>query len=176
MLPTAALPRTLSLAQNQPNPFDSATRIEFSLARTVGRSLDFRIDDLRRLAVLRGEAFPLVVGDDLDSDLIVESRLAMWLTEGIPPLQDEILSDAAALLKRCDGLLLSGGDDPDPALYGEKPCAEIVPLLPRREAFDLELCRLAFDTGIPTLAVCAGMQTLAIVRGSLGNLLTWVSL
>jgi len=84
----------------------------------------------------------------------------------LPPTADP--ADAATLLGRCDGLLLSGGDDPDPRLYGEEPCDAIVPLLPRREAFDLELCRLALAGGVPTLAICAGMQTLAIVRnGSL---------
>ncbi|MHC5020339.1 MAG: gamma-glutamyl-gamma-aminobutyrate hydrolase family protein [Planctomycetota bacterium] len=81
----------------------------------------------------------------------------------LPPTADP--ADAGALLARADGLLLSGGDDPDPALYGEVARPEIVPLLPRREAFDLELCRLAYARRIPTLAVCAGMQVLAISRG-----------
>lgn len=81
----------------------------------------------------------------------------------LPPTQDPTL--AAAMLDRCDGLLLSGGDDPDPRLYGERPRPEIVPLHPRREAFDLALCRSALARRLPTLAVCAGMQTLAIACG-----------
>lgn len=69
------------------------------------------------------------------------------------------------MLGRLDGLLLSGGEDIDPALYGEER-------LPLCGAFDLErdametaLCRLALERDMPLLAICRGIQVLNVTLG-----------
>ena len=81
----------------------------------------------------------------------------------LAPTADPSLAEA--LLARCDGLVLSGGDDYDPRHWGEAPRAEVHLLAPRRERFDLALCRAALARGLPTLGICGGMQALAVAAG-----------
>jgi len=69
------------------------------------------------------------------------------------------------LLGRLDRLVLVGGDDLEPSLYGQRPRPELTLIDPERQAFDLELTRRALKRGLPTLAICAGCQTLNVVRG-----------
>jgi putative glutamine amidotransferase len=78
----------------------------------------------------------------------------------IPILHDFSMLDT--LLPHLDGLLLSGGVDIDPAVYGEAPH----PLSdnPDRELdeIELKLARWALQEDIPTLGVCRGMQVLNV--------------
>lgn len=81
----------------------------------------------------------------------------------IPFLHDFRMFDT--LLPRLDGLLLSGGIDIDPALYGEAPhplCEQ-----PDKELDDIELklANWALQEDIPTLGVCRGMQILNVALG-----------
>lgn len=81
----------------------------------------------------------------------------------IPFLHDFHMFDT--LLPRLDGLLLSGGIDMDPALYGEAPhplCDQ-----PDKELDDIELklAAWALQEDIPTLGVCRGMQVLNVALG-----------
>ncbi len=73
---------------------------------------------------------------------------------------------AAPALSLCDGLLLTGGNDPDPGLWGTDTRHPMTrPVDPRRERFDLALLRLAETRGLPVLGVCLGMQLMNIHRG-----------
>lgn len=71
----------------------------------------------------------------------------------------------AAIRARLDGLLLTGGGDLSPALYGEARLPECGEIEPERDAAEIELTRWALDAGTPVLGVCRGMQLLSIVRG-----------
>ncbi|HSS44412.1 MAG TPA: gamma-glutamyl-gamma-aminobutyrate hydrolase family protein [Thermoanaerobaculia bacterium] len=67
----------------------------------------------------------------------------------------------------CSGLLLTGGEDVAPELYGEanRHCGR---LNPKRDAFELKLLRSALRRDLPIFAVCRGAQLLAVaLRGSL---------
>ncbi|MEO8035044.1 MAG: gamma-glutamyl-gamma-aminobutyrate hydrolase family protein [Acidobacteriota bacterium] len=79
----------------------------------------------------------------------------------IPPQPE----NAAELLERLDGLLLAGGEDCDPTLYGEQPLPGIEPMHPRRQESDLSLARAARAHRIPTLGVCLGMQMMNVAAG-----------
>lgn len=72
---------------------------------------------------------------------------------------------AARRLERFDGLLLIGGGDVDPSLYGEDPHPNLYGVEPHRDAFELTLARAAVERGIPTLAICRGMQVLNVALG-----------
>ena len=48
-----------------------------------------------------------------------------------------------ALMDRVDGLLLSGGHDVYPLLYGEEPCRQIGAVWPERDHFDMLLLKRA---------------------------------
>jgi putative glutamine amidotransferase len=83
----------------------------------------------------------------------------------IPPLELEAVEP---LLDRVDGILLSGGPDLDPALYGAAPHAELGPTEPDLDRFEIDVARRADAREMPILAICRGTQALNIVRG--GNL------
>lgn len=81
----------------------------------------------------------------------------------IPCLEDTERLDAC--LEVCDGLLLVGGADYPPRVYGEVPHERTEPMEERRCAADLRLARLALADDIPVLGICAGCQLLCIAAG-----------
>lgn len=92
-----------------------------------------------------------------------------WLESGDAGVRCLRLSTAesgAALLGRCDGLLLSGGGDVSPALYGAPAGHPAVrDVEPERDAFETALAKAALGSGVPLLGVCRGMQLLNVVLG-----------
>ena len=66
---------------------------------------------------------------------------------------------------RCDGLLLTGGDDVDPALFGEPPHPAYEPAEPGRDAFELALIAQALAADLPVFAICRGLQVLNVAAG-----------
>ncbi len=81
----------------------------------------------------------------------------------IPPMDDA--ESLAAIRAQLDGLLLSGGGDLDPALYGETPLPESQPPEHERDTMELAITRWALDVELPIFGVCRGMQLLNVVRG-----------
>lgn len=81
----------------------------------------------------------------------------------IPPEPDPALIDE--LLARCDGVLLTGGDDVHPQRYGEPAHPKTEPMHPRREVFEVELFRRADTLRKPILAICLGFQVVHVGRG-----------
>jgi putative glutamine amidotransferase len=64
-----------------------------------------------------------------------------------------------------DGLLLAGGTDVDPALYGAAPHAETHQPDHARDRLETALLREALDRNIPVLAICRGLQLLNVALG-----------
>lgn len=81
----------------------------------------------------------------------------------IPPLPDE--SSMRAICNKLDGLLLTGGEDVAPELYGEQPIPECGASDRQRDEVELAFTRWALDANMPLLGVCRGMQLLNIARG-----------
>lgn len=73
--------------------------------------------------------------------------------------------DPNVLLDRLDGLLLSGGYDCAPCLYGEETLNESVEIDGRRDEWELPLIRAAVERGFPMLAICRGIQSLNVALG-----------
>ena len=69
------------------------------------------------------------------------------------------------ILARVDGLMLTGGGDVDPALYGEVANTTFQAAEDGRDAFEIALSRAAVASGIPFLAICRGMQVLNVAMG-----------
>lgn len=74
-------------------------------------------------------------------------------------------ADAPDLLDRIDGLVLSGGSDVDPALYGAPPHPKLGPVFRERDDFELSLTREAVARDQPILAICRGHQVLNVALG-----------
>lgn len=73
--------------------------------------------------------------------------------------------EARRLLGRLDGLVLTGSEDLDSALWGEPLHPQAQLMHPARHASELALCRAVVERPLPTLAICGGMQTLAVAGG-----------
>jgi putative glutamine amidotransferase len=73
--------------------------------------------------------------------------------------------DVARALLGADGVVLSGGHDVDPALYGETlhPACSLAG--DARDAFEIEVARRCLRDGVPLLAICRGMQVLNVAAG-----------
>lgn len=74
-------------------------------------------------------------------------------------------SYAAAAVARLDGLVIAGGPDVDPSLYGAERSPRCGPPAPARDAWELALIRAALDAGTPLLGICRGMQLLNVALG-----------
>lgn len=76
-------------------------------------------------------------------------------------------SAAADALSVCRGLLLSGGGDVRPELYGLHDYDRTLLFEPsdERDRFESELTRLAVGRGLPILAICRGIQVLNVALG-----------
>jgi len=72
---------------------------------------------------------------------------------------------AATALEGTDGLLLTGGDDVDPSLYGEAPHPTYDVTEAGRDAFEIDLVRRALAADLPVLAICRGLQVLNVALG-----------
>jgi putative glutamine amidotransferase len=81
----------------------------------------------------------------------------------IPHLSDKVL--LRALYERLDGLLLPGGEDIDPAHYGEPRHKDLRRVTPTRDETELTLTRWSMDSGMPLLAICRGIQVLNVALG-----------
>lgn len=81
----------------------------------------------------------------------------------IPPLPDEL--SMRAICDRLDGLLLTGGEDLAPELYGEQPLPECGASDRQRDELELAFTRWALDADMPLLGICRGMQLLNVARG-----------
>ena len=69
------------------------------------------------------------------------------------------------VLARVDGLVLTGGGDVDPKLYGEARHDTFQAAEDGRDDFEIALARAAIANGIPLLAICRGMQVLNVAMG-----------
>lgn len=74
-------------------------------------------------------------------------------------------ADPASALSAVDGLLLPGGGDIDPALFGQRPHPMLGQVSAARDAVELPLARQAMSGGLPVLGICRGIQVLAVAAG-----------
>jgi putative glutamine amidotransferase len=81
----------------------------------------------------------------------------------VTPAHDE--ASIAAIVQMAHGLLLTGGEDVDPARYGQEPHPELGHVTPARDAMETVALQEALRRGIPVLAICRGLQLLNVALG-----------
>ena len=64
-----------------------------------------------------------------------------------------------------DGLLLPGGWDVDPALYGEKADAKVGSIDPELDETEIRLFKDARGRELPVLGICRGQQVINVAMG-----------
>ena len=81
-------------------------------------------------------------------------------------LSPRIGPDAAGeALADLDGLLLTGGEDIDPARYGADRSPRLGAVSGERDALELALLAAARGAGLPVLAICRGIQLVNVALG-----------
>jgi putative glutamine amidotransferase len=74
-------------------------------------------------------------------------------------------ADVDAIVERLDGLVLSGGADLDPSLYGKDSHPHLGSLERERDEWELALLTAARSCGMPVLAICRGFQLVNVAFG-----------
>ena len=64
-----------------------------------------------------------------------------------------------------DGLVLSGGGDIDPLLFGQEPHQNMGSVDRVRDEMEFQLTQEALDQDLPILAICRGIQMLNVAAG-----------
>jgi putative glutamine amidotransferase len=72
---------------------------------------------------------------------------------------------AGEILDNCDGLMLSGGTDVDPVIFGEVPHTALGRVDGPRDPFEITLAREAVRRDMPVLGICRGLQVLNVALG-----------
>ena len=84
---------------------------------------------------------------------------------GLPLLLAPGETRAGEWLELVDALLLAGGGDVDPALYGGRAHPSIGGVDRARDTSEIELVHGAIARGTPLLAICRGLQLLNVALG-----------
>ena len=110
---------------------------------------------------------------DLDADLLNARYSAALEAAGAVPVllpigrgsRAELASAAAAVVRRLDALVVSGGPDVTPQRYGEPPGPHTDGTRDDRDAWELALLDAAAQRRTPVLGICRGMQLFAVHAG-----------
>jgi putative glutamine amidotransferase len=84
---------------------------------------------------------------------------------GVPVLLPPTTArNAKAAVRGLDGIVLAGGGDLEPGLYGAKRHGETTPPQPARDRYEFALVRAAIEADKPFLGICRGIQVLNVAR------------
>ncbi len=92
-----------------------------------------------------------------------------WLKGDDPNIEIRVLSylrENADELKACDALVLSGGNDVHPELYGRMDAWDkMKDVDERRDRFEIALINAALAARLPVLGICRGAQIFNVAMG-----------
>lgn len=107
---------------------------------------------------------------------VLEQSVAQWIASRniLVLMVPSVVADGALLRSNIrlrdyaeylDGLVLQGGNDVSPQIYGEEPLRPEWTGDPVRDAYELELVHEFMEAGKPILGICRGMQLINVALG-----------
>lgn len=127
---------------------------------------------LSSILVMETGTFPGMERSFVNHDYVAAVEAAGGIPVLLPVVKDkEAIRRQVAMV---DALLLPGGYDPNPLLYGENPGRMIGYIFPEVDEHQLAAIHIADETGKPMLGICRGLQILNVAFG--GTLYQDVSL
>lgn len=104
--------------------------------------------------------------DEIDEDTQTYAD-AVEQAGGEPVFLPCVTSDEEAMtaLTTVDCLIMTGGEDINPAWYGQEPIEKLEEVNDARDVSDFALIRQAMAMDMPTLCICRGMQLLNVTCG-----------
>ena len=92
---------------------------------------------------------------------------ALLAAGGVPLILSPLIGPSltSRALEGVDGLILSGGEDMDPAWYGADPSPLLSPPSRERDLFELALFAVARQREMPILGICRGIQLINVGMG-----------
>lgn len=116
-------------------------------------------------SILRGEggAISGVERAILNSEYIKAVEKAGGNPILLPTIDNE--EDIKVQVALCDGILLSGGNDINPLMYGEEPHKNLGAVNMRLDLWQSIVAKEAIDRDIAVLGICRGEQLLNVVCG-----------
>ena len=69
------------------------------------------------------------------------------------------------LIESCDGFIFSGGQDIEPACYGEEKLEKCEECMPERDSYELKFLELVLENNKPVLGICRGIQIFNVLFG-----------
>jgi putative glutamine amidotransferase len=72
---------------------------------------------------------------------------------------------SSEVMNRIDGLIISGGPDINPQIYGQNSGSYTNEIYPTQDASEIELIKSAIEKDIPLLCICRGFQLLCAING-----------
>ncbi len=108
-----------------------------SLTTTIGQRIHHALYECYAEAVIAGGGVPIL----------------------LPPTETRFLDE---MLSPLSGVVLVGGGDLDPEMYGETPHFTVEPI---RDRFEIEIAKWALQHDLPILGICRGMQVLNVAAG-----------
>lgn len=98
-------------------------------------------------------------------DLYMSAYAQAVIAAGGLPVYLPIDIDPLVILERLDGLVLPGGTDIEPNLYGAESQTDLYPPEPERDELELGLFNGAIDRQLPVLGICRGQQVINVGAG-----------
>ena len=102
---------------------------------------------------------------ELEFDLHVSDYSNAVAAAGGLPVQLTRDADVSDIVRRLDGLVLSGGADIDPARYGATPDEHLGSVEPERDEWEFALYATARAIDLPVLGICRGFQLINVAQG-----------
>ncbi|MGB3101740.1 MAG: gamma-glutamyl-gamma-aminobutyrate hydrolase family protein, partial [Psychrobacillus psychrotolerans] len=109
------------------------------------------------------------VSSNLKEDLLsvpMSNIRAITQFGGVPiVLPNLVIDEITEIANTINGLLLTGGGDIDPTLFGEEPLPGLGNIVPERDLFEVALVKRMLELNKPILGICRGAQIMSIAMG-----------